>query len=248
MPTDHAMDAIVISDLHLQQSTTQLNQRFIQLLQTINSKKLFILGDLFEVWVGDDIEQDWLQPIKQAIKSATQRGLQVFFQHGNRDFLLGHKFCSEVGMQLLPKEYSIALGQTKVLMLHGDSLCTDDKGHMRFCLLFRNPLSIAILKLIPKKLRIKLALKIRSISKAKGKLKPLQIMDVNATAVARALAKNQCDVLIHGHTHRPNIHHLGNQQQRYVLGDWGDKYWWITLTDSEIQLKSELIATAFSEK
>ena len=242
--TELKSSAIVISDLHLAENTQQLNRRFIQLLEDIITPQLYILGDLFEVWCGDDIKQNWLKPIIKALIGAKARGITIYFQHGNRDFLVGVAFAKKTGIRLLPEQYIAQIDDLKILLMHGDSLCTDDKQYQKFRRLIRNPLILFVLRSLPQRQRLKIALKLRNQSKRANRKKSDFITDVNLDAVKDVVTKHRVAHFIHGHTHRPNIHTIDAQNKRYVLGDWGEKIWWIQIRGSTIQLQSQSIQQA----
>ena len=238
MPTKSDCLAVVISDLHLCEQTPELNQRLLQLLADIQVPKLYILGDFFEVWYGDNILTEWAKPILTALKATVERGIDIYFQHGNRDFLVGKNFSKATGVQLLNKEeYLTTIGKHKIIFMHGDSLCTDDIQHQKYRKIVRNPLVLFFFKLLPNFIKFWLGKTLRNKSKISTKLKAPNITDVNQNAVRQCLARHNCKLLIHGHTHRPSLHKF-DDCKRYVLGDWGDKSWWLELYANSIELKN----------
>ena len=236
------MSIFFISDLHLEQNKPHLTKAFENFINSkINSRdELFILGDFFEQWVGDDNEDSFIKSIKNILKAKTARGLKIHFMHGNRDFLIGEKFCEEVGVKLLDDPFIINLNGKKVMLMHGDSLCTDDKAYQDFRNLVRNKdwqedfLSKDLME------RKEVAKNLREISSLENKSKDEAIMDVNQNEVLKVIRNYSIDVLIHGHTHRPCIHDE-NGVPRMVLGDWGDFLWFIESSKGNLNLIKEKI-------
>lgn len=236
------MSIFFISDLHLEQNKPHLTKAFENFINSkINSRdELFILGDFFEQWIGDDNEDSFIKSIKNILKAKTARGLKIHFMHGNRDFLIGDKFCEEVGVKLLDDPFIINLNGKKVMLMHGDSLCTDDKAYQDFRNLVRNKdwqedfLSKDLME------RKEVAKNLREISSLENKSKDEAIMDVNQNEVLKVIRNYSIDVLIHGHTHRPCIHDE-NGVPRMVLGDWGDFLWFIESSKGNLNLIKEKI-------
>lgn len=223
--------AVFVADLHLSANTAPLNQAFICLIDTLIARPkltaLYILGDWLDGWVGDDdylsLADDqkayhWLTPILQALKILSQK-TAIYLMHGNRDFAIGQDLCSLFGGQLLKEPFYLTHGQRTYRLEHGDALCTDDKKYQRYRKIIRHPFVLWLLLKQPLKKRQQLAQKIKQEARHDKAQKTATIMDVNAQAVAQAL--QTCDVLIHGHTHRPDVHHLADKM-RFVLGDWRD--------------------------
>jgi UDP-2,3-diacylglucosamine hydrolase len=215
------MRTAFVGDLHLSADRPDITQAFLQFLKQglDNVEALYIIGDLFEVWMGDDIAEIYTIEIANSIKLVSQR-IPVFFTQGNRDFMVGKAFCRKAGMTLLPDVYKTNLYDNSTVILHGDSLCTLDIGYQRF----RRFRSLATVRWIyshlPKQTRLNIAAKIRQKSQTGNKQKHYEIMDVEPSAVQRLLAETDCDLMIHGHTHRPNIHLLAEGKKRVVVGDW----------------------------
>jgi UDP-2,3-diacylglucosamine hydrolase len=214
-----------LSDTHLQAACPQSARCFIDFLNgpAQAADALYILGDLFEVWVGDDDENAFNEQIKHSLRQATQRGLSIYLIAGNRDFLIGQSFASSTGVTLL-KDHSVVnfYGQ-ETLLLHGDSLCTLDTVHQRFRQKTQHPGYRRCFLSLPLWLRQAIANRIRKRSQARNYSLNPTIMDVSPDAVLEALAQSHTLRMIHGHTHRPAIHHLqheGKDYQRIVLGDW----------------------------
>ena len=216
------MTYLFIADLHLSPEHPRLIRGFLDLLNQYQSKntQLYILGDWFNAWIGDDYTAPWLDEIVEHLKKFTQAGNQIFFLVGNRDFALGRKFLNQFNGTLLPDEYILNIANKKFKIEHGDALCTDDVSYQRFRRVIRNPLLLRLIKSTPLSFRQKLANGFRKKSRESQQYKTYDIMDVNTQAVDHAL--NHVDVLIHGHTHRPEIHNV-NGKPRIVLGDWRER-------------------------
>ena len=216
------MTYLFIADLHLSPEHPRLIRGFLDLLNQYQSKntQLYILGDWFNAWIGDDYTAPWLDEIVEHLKKFTQAGNQIFFLVGNRDFALGRKFLNQFNGTLLPDEYILNIANKKFKIEHGDALCTDDVSYQRFRRVIRSPLLLMLIKSTPLSFRQKLANGFRKKSRESQQYKTYDIMDVNTQAVDHAL--NHVDVLIHGHTHRPEIHDV-NGKLRIVLGDWRER-------------------------
>lgn len=215
------MQQLFIADLHLSPNHPRLVRGFLDLLACYHSSidQLYILGDWFEAWLGDDDDSVWLDALVDALQQFTAQGRQVFFMRGNRDFALGQQFMSRFGGQLITQEpMFIENAGLRIVLEHGDALCTDDVSYQRFKKIIRHPFILKALLGLPLPLRRRLAQKARQQSKASHQHKSAYIMDVNEQAVARALSKH--DILLHGHTHRPAIHEYSHGKKRVVLGDW----------------------------
>jgi UDP-2,3-diacylglucosamine hydrolase len=227
-----ALSTFFISDLHLQPAQPQLLEACLQfLLETAaGADALYILGDLFEAWVGDDDDAPWLPPLRDALKRLRDGGTRLYFLHGNRDFLVGKPFAQQCGMELLPESVVIELYGRQALLLHGDTLCTEDREYLAMRAQLHNPLwQQAVLGKSLAERRV-LAASLRMESKAAGAQKSAEIMDVTPAEVERVMAANGVDLLIHGHTHRPARHDLrvsGKAAERIVLGDWGSTLWYL---------------------
>lgn len=218
---------IFISDLHLEASRPDITSQFTGLLASCDASvdALYILGDLFEVWIGDDDDNDFHRTIISALKQATQNGTKIYIMHGNRDFMLGRKFLKASGCQLLPDEITITLYQTPVLLMHGDTLCTRDIAYIKARKMARNRLLQFLFSLLSLSKRRKIADNMRKKSMQHTQSAPKEIMDVTQDEVARVMQKHQVAHLIHGHTHRPDEHQFqlnGHSAKRYVLAAWHD--------------------------
>ncbi|WP_394132864.1 UDP-2,3-diacylglucosamine diphosphatase [Shewanella maritima] len=231
------MNTVFIGDLHLSEDRPDITQAFNQFLHQLNNAEaLYIIGDLFEVWVGDDIAEPFALAIANSIRSVAKH-TPVYFIHGNRDFMVGKDFCSKAGMTILPEVVTLDLYGKSTVVLHGDSLCTLDKAYQRF----RKFRSIAWVRWLygklPKSKRLSIAANIRNKSKAGNQYKSVQIMDVEAEAVDALMTKTKCEHMIHGHTHRPAIHHLANNKQRIVVGDWYEQGSVLVINQQGIELQ-----------
>lgn len=204
---------------------TEITRRFLDFLRqrVSQAQALYILGDLFDAWIGDDDNTPPNKTIKKALKQLTENGTQVFLLQGNRDFLLGQQFCDETGITLLDEYATIYLDGQSALLTHGDLLCSDDIAYQAFRVKShgaewqRNVLSKPLL------LRLLAARWYRFRSYFHKRNKTQDIMDVNQQTVIETLQKYRCFTLIHGHTHRPARHEFmldGQPAQRWVLADW----------------------------
>jgi UDP-2,3-diacylglucosamine hydrolase len=215
---------LVVSDLHLDREPGPTLSRFLRLLDgpVREAAALYILGDLFEYWVGDDAG---FPAAEQLADELAALPLPVTFQHGNRDFLLGTAFAERAGMELAPEVLPVRLAIGDALLMHGDSLCTADIGHMRFREMVRRPDWQQEFLSRPLAERVAEAERVRAISREAGRMKASDIMDVHPDAVARVLRSHDRSLLIHGHTHRPAIHRFqvdGRPCVRCVLPSWDE--------------------------
>ena len=228
------MTYLFISDLHLSPDHPRLVRGFFALLKEYQFKQtqLYILGDWFNAWIGDDYTAPWLDELVAALQQFNAAGNQIYFQVGNRDFALGQKFLDQFNGILLPDDYVLNINQHKFRLEHGDALCTDDVGYQRFKKVIRNPLVLGFLRKMPLSFRTKLANGFRKKSYAAQQFKSYEVMDVNQQAVTQALA--DVDILIHGHTHRAAIHELQGKK-RIVLGDWKEDSAQILFVDPKQQ-------------
>jgi len=225
------MTKLFISDLHLDRNRPDITRGFLDFM-TIRAKdaeELYVLGDLFEVWLGDDDKSEFNQSVIDAFASYTGK---LYFMHGNRDFLLGDEFCQSAGGQLLKDPTTIDCYGQPVLLMHGDSLCTDDSEYMQVRSKLRNAEFQQVLLGKTLAERAEIARGARRESVAHTRESASDIMDVNALEVMRIMQEYDVDLLIHGHTHRPKVHEIENTKNglshltRIVLGDW-DKLGWV---------------------
>ncbi|MGI9344072.1 MAG: UDP-2,3-diacylglucosamine diphosphatase [Gammaproteobacteria bacterium] len=217
------MTTLFVSDLHLDETRPGITACFLRFLRQTAGKAdaLYILGDLFEVWLGDDDPAAGHREIANALREFTADGTPCYLTRGNRDFLIGKRFAAESGLQLLDEKTIVDIDGERVLLMHGDELCTDDPAYQRLRRIVRNGFVQWIYLLLPLGLRRAIANQLRRSSQET--LKPDDITDVNANTVATTMGHARVRVLIHGHTHRPAIHQLnvdGEPALRIVLGDW----------------------------
>lgn len=237
------MTTLFIADLHLQTEEPAITAGFLRFLrdEAHSADALYILGDLFEAWIGDDDPNPLHREIATAIKSLTGSGVPCYFIHGNRDFLVGKRFALESGMQLLPETHVLDLYGRRVLIMHGDTLCTDDVGYQNFRTKVHTPWIQKLFLTLPLLIRRRIALKMRNGSKTANSSKSMAIMDVNTQAVIAAMEAHHVQWLIHGHTHRPAIHPLtvnGKIAHRAVLGAWHTHGSMIKVTQNDVELLS----------
>ena len=238
------MSLLLISDLHLQPTRPDISSGLYRLLQNFptDCRQLYILGDLFEYWIGDDAPLPGSDQLAESLKKLHQGGVEIFFQAGNRDFLVGQAWLSAAGVKPLPEAYKLRFPDgTYTLLMHGDQLCTDDLEYQAFRQTVRDPSwqSMFLSKSIEE--RIAIAENLRNESQMRGAEKSQAIMDVNQDTVEQVMRNANVTRLIHGHTHRPALHQLrvNNQPaERIVLGDWDKKGWYIHATPSSTELIS----------
>ena len=219
---------LFISDLHLDPERPAVTKLFLEFLATRarDADALYILGDLFEAWIGDDDASPLNLEVVQGMRVCVAAGTPLFVMHGNRDFLLGEQFAGQSGCTLLQDPARIDLYGTPTLLMHGDLLCTDDTEYLAFRDMVRNSDWQKELLAKPLAVRREMAAEMRRHSREKTAGKPESIMDVNPGAVREAMTQHGVVQLIHGHTHRPAVHMLdiaGQAARRYVLGDWYDQ-------------------------
>ena len=232
---------LLISDLHLQEERPDITRAFLDLLdgRARQAQALYILGDFFEAWIGDDAMTPFQLSICQALRTLADSGTAIYLMHGNRDFLIGQAFCRAAGCTLLADPSVVELDGERVLLMHGDTLCTRDVGYMKLRRYLRNPLSLWLLRHLPLTLRQKLARKLRSESQTQTRMKNTEIVDVTPEEVPRVMAEQGVRTLVHGHTHRPALHKLlvdGQPARRIVLGDWDRRGWALQVDDQGMQL------------
>ncbi|MDH3752128.1 MAG: UDP-2,3-diacylglucosamine diphosphatase, partial [Gammaproteobacteria bacterium] len=212
------MTTLFISDLHLEADRPDIGEQFLKFLKTDASEAddLYILGDLFEAWVGDDDPNTHYFTIKRALRKLVDGGIPVYFMHGNRDFMIGGGFANETGVKILKDPCKVSMYGQKVLLSHGDKLCTDDVQYQKIRKMTRDPEWQATMRAKPLKDRLRMAAEARRQSLEQTLNLSMNIMDVNQKAVAEVIRKNNVDVLLHGHTHRPGVHtvDLGNRKAK----------------------------------
>lgn len=224
------MHTLFISDLHLQPQRPHITRAFFGLLhhQAREADALYILGDLFDVWIGDDERTPLQDEVAAEISALVAHGTPVYLIHGNRDFMIGEEYCQRAGLQLLPDPSTINLYDQQVLLMHGDSLCTDDKGYQRYRRFIRSGFIRWLQNYVSLRNRQKIGRLIRGKSAATNQYKSRALQDINQAAAAAAMNQANTPVLIHGHTHRPGIEPVANGAgERIVLGDWDRVGWYL---------------------
>ena len=214
-------EILFISDCHLDVDRPEVIRAFCEFIDQRAAKvrRLYILGDLFEVWLGDDDGNDQLSPVTAALKKLSLTA-EVFFMAGNRDFLLGDNFAARAGFKIIVEPLVIELDGQQVLLVHGDTLCTDDHDYQAFRKTVRAPAwqNAFLSKSLQERRQI--AAQLRRDSVTAMAQKSIDIMDVNLQTVSDCFKQQAVDIIIHGHTHRPAIHSHSDNHTRYVLGDW----------------------------
>ena len=237
---------LFISDLHLEESRPEITATLLHFLQQHTGKcaALYILGDLFEAWIGDDEESALAITVADALQDFQRAGSDIYLMHGNRDFLIGESFATRCGARLLPETHVLNTAAGSYLLLHGDTLCTDDHDYLKFRQMVRNSEWQAEFLAQSLDARRAFAEQARQQSQAATAEKSATIMDVNQDAVLELLQQQGVAQLIHGHTHRPDTHHIELTNEsgertdavRLVLGDWDRKGWYASLQEGVLDL------------
>jgi UDP-2,3-diacylglucosamine hydrolase len=219
------MPTLFISDLHLDESRPHIVELFMRFLgkEAHETEALYILGDLFESWIGDDDDAPLPARVAQALRALRDSGVPIYFMHGNRDLLLGADYAARARLALLADPTLIDLCGERVLLMHGDTLCTDDVDYQKFRTLVRDPAWQRQFRAKPLAERRAFAAQARGESRKQTAMKAAEIMDVNQAAVESTMRAHGVRKLIHGHTHRPATHRFeldGRSAERIVLGDW----------------------------
>jgi UDP-2,3-diacylglucosamine hydrolase len=237
------MNTLFISDLHLDASRPEITRLYLAFLagEAREAKALYVLGDLFEAWIGDDATTEHDEQVIAGMRETADSGVPCYFMHGNRDFLVGEDFARRSGFRMLQDPALVNIDDEPVLLMHGDTMCTDDREYMEFRRMVRTrEWQQAFLgKSIGE--RRAFAEHARKESMARGREKPMEIMDVNPAEVERVMREHGIRRLIHGHTHRPNVHrfHLdGEPAERIVLGDWYEQGSVLRVSDGNYRLES----------
>lgn len=225
-PSD-LLDAVFISDLHLNPAQPEITRRFTQFIQwaATHTRAVYILGDFFHVWAGDDAQDDWSDTIAEQLRALAVQGVRVFYMHGNRDFLLGNQFAQRASMQILLDPTVIELDGERILLTHGDRYCTNDRGHQWLRRLTRNRLFSYLFLCLPYQFRSKLVDQVRNHSQLNQNKTPYTMAIVSSVMLSH-MQKMKTSVVIHGHIHQPGlIHHVVKEKQyrQYILSDWDDK-------------------------
>ncbi|MDY6215681.1 UDP-2,3-diacylglucosamine diphosphatase [Actinobacillus porcinus] len=230
-----------ISDLHLSENRPDLTALFVDFMQhqAPQAEALYILGDLFDFWVGDDEKSAVIATVIEQIKGLSDQGVKCYFIHGNRDFLIGQKFAQACGLRLLGDYEVVDLYGQPTLICHGDTLCIDDVNYQAFRKKVHQKWLQRLFLCLPLKVRLKIGQNIRQQSKMDKLSKSTEIMDVNPEFVLQTFEKFGVKRMIHGHTHRQNIHLISQHFERIVLGDWGKTASILEVTEQGIRFVEE---------
>jgi UDP-2,3-diacylglucosamine hydrolase len=236
------MARLFVSDVHLDAAHPEASAQFLEFLaaEAADAEALYILGDLFEAWIGDDDQDAAKAQVCAGLKALAARGVACFILHGNRDFLLGEEFCARSGCRLLSDPVVVQLDGERVLLTHGDALCTDDHAYQELRSVVRDARWQQRFLALPRARRELLANEARAGSRAHTARTVPYIMDVNAQAVAAAFRAARVRRMIHGHTHRPAVHDLvldGAPAQRIVLGAWYEQGSYLRCEAGKYQLR-----------
>jgi UDP-2,3-diacylglucosamine hydrolase len=245
-PSSASARYLFVSDVHLDAAAPEAQQQFLDFLRTeaatpAATRALYILGDLFESWVGDDDAGGERSAVVAGLRQLTSRGVACFLMHGNRDFLLGGDFCRQTGCQLLPDPVVAEIGGERVLLTHGDAFCTDDHAYQELRSIVRIPDWQRRFLRLPLSDRQMLANALRAGSRAHTTRTIPKIMDVNSAAVTAAFEAARVRRIIHGHTHRPAVHDAqigGHPVQRIVLGAWYEQGSYLAYGNERYELRS----------
>ena len=229
---------LFISDLHLEPDRPDISQAFFSFLEKYATKAqaLYILGDFFNVWLGDDHITELSVQVAEKLAALSKSGVTIKLMHGNRDFLIGNNFSHSCGADLIEEPYLLDAFNQQVLLMHGDMLCTRDHDYMSFKALVRDPVWQQEFLHRPINERIDFATEARKQSQTMSSNKASDIMDVTPEAVSDIMQNYNVLTLIHGHTHRPAVHDLAGSGKRMVLGDWDDGAWYISWTQEQLSL------------
>jgi len=244
------MTTLFISDLHLDDRRPQITELFLHFLATEarQADALYILGDLFEFWSGDDISNPLNDSVQDGLKALTDSGVKCFLVKGNRDFLVSKRFAKRTGMKILGDYTAINLDGQNVLIAHGDTFCTLDEKYQAFRTAVNIPWRQKLFTALPIFVREAIADKIRGKSQASNQQKSMNIMDVTESEVISKMLEFKCDTLIHGHTHKPNIHDVAlsanKQGKRIVLGDWFEQGSVLVWSEGKYDLQQRAFLTS----
>lgn len=235
------MHTYFISDLHLSDDRPDILEAFLRFLseQAPSADALYILGDLFELWIGDDDESPTSRQVAQALSALAEVGVPCYFIHGNRDFMIGREYASQAKLIILDEETCINLYGHNTLLLHGDTLCTNDFEYQAYRRRVQQPWLQRLFRILPLGIRQHLGSRIRNQSHEGKTTKTLEMMDVNDDEVSERFKRLKLDWMIHGHTHRPAIHEFPDPNlKRIVLGDWYKQRSILTVTPDGAELKA----------
>lgn len=236
------MRTLFIADLHLSENHRHITDALLGFLdkEASNAETLYILGDMFEVWVGDDEHTVLMDEVAQKLTDYSQRNnTKIYFIHGNRDFMLGKRFAKQASMTLLPEHTEIDLYGIKTLILHGDTLCLFDKNYQRMRKIIHNPILQFVFNCLPLRFRKRIGWKIRTASQSKKVYKNNEMMGVTEHEVLRLMVQHNVQQLIHGHTHQVNTHHFSVNEKpgkRYDVGDWYTNLSFVSATPEGVEL------------
>ena len=238
---------ILISDLHLQESRPDITRAFVDFVAAVPAgcRRFFILGDLFELWIGDDAESALADEVAASLQALAARGVKIHLMHGNRDFLIGDDYAARCGGELISEPFELEVDGAHWLLLHGDALCIDDTGYMEFRRMVRNPAWQHKFLSQPLAERQAWADRAREQSQVATAGKPAEIMDVNHGAVLDLIRDSGRHRILHGHTHRPAVHELpeagprpDEPALRVVLGDWDRQGWYAAIDGARFTLRN----------
>ena len=240
-----ADNALLLSDVHLSASHPDITTRFLDCLQTQlqGVEQLFILGDLFEVWIGDDAIDALADRVRTNLAAIAAAGVSIYFIHGNRDFLLGADYAETAGMQLLDDPSIVRSGPEHILLAHGDAWCVDDHAYQALRRQLRDPAWQTQFLTLPVVQRLAMARQARDASRRHTSAADTAIMDVHAATVAQVFHDHDVATIIHGHTHRPADHNHDGCT-RHVLGDWHAHSSWLRLRAGALSRHGPVIADA----
>lgn len=221
------MKLVFISDLHLAPETKEHNQIFFELLEQWQGKidSLYILGDFFDYWIGDDDDNQFIRDIKSQLRKFSIK-TPIYFKGGNHDFAIGRRFAGETGIKLIPDMHTIKNGTDTILLSHGDTFCTLDVGYQKMKRILQNPITIFVCKLFPLSIRYKIKEKLENKSKQQTNTKPEAVYHVVEDSIIEYAAKAKANIVIHGHTHKPGSYSINTSNgtiiRRYEIPDWQD--------------------------
>lgn len=236
------MRTLFIADLHISENHRHITDALFAFLdkEASNAETLYILGDMFEVWIGDDEHTPLMDEVAQKLTSfSIKNNCKLFYIHGNRDFMIGKRYAKQSSMELLPEHTEIDLYGVKTLIMHGDTLCLFDKNYQKLRKVLHNPLLQFIFNCLPLKLRKYIGTKIRTTSQAKKEYKNTKIMGVTENEVVRLMKEHKVQRLIHGHTHQVSINKVrvnDKEGQRFDVGDWYTNLSFVDVTPNNIEL------------
>lgn len=236
------MRTLFIADLHLSENYRQVTEAFFAFLdkEAQGIDALYILGDMFEVWIGDDEHTPLMDEVAQKLTAYAQlNNTPIYYIHGNRDFMIGKRYAKQASMTLLPEHHEIDLYGVKTLIMHGDTLCLFDKNYQRMRKVIHNPLLQFIFNCLPLSLRKRIGWKIRTASQSKKVYKNVEMMGVTQSEVLRLMEQHKVQRLIHGHTHQAKIHNIevnGSNAQRLDVGDWYHNLSFVEAKQQSIEL------------